>query len=335
MAQAWFRFWRRTLNTPKVQKLPPALFKAWVNLLCTTEDDGALPSLDDLSFSLRAPERMVQGWIDELVERGLLDRDAEGRILAHDWDEHQRKSDNVADRVAKHREKKRSEAASGNGSGPAGGNAEPPNLKQPAQRQRNVTGNTPDTETETEQNRTEDSPSLRSGGARAKPRTRMPDGWRPAAGVPAALEGEFAKFADHHRAKGTVFADWEAGWRTWQRKAPDFQRRSFAEPRRFEPAGDLLAPAPPPAPERPRTCPELEALVAKLDRSERAWLTGLPSVIDADGAMVIGPVPETVQDGIAKIGVEKLAALAKRRVVVRPARGAPISAEPARAAAHG
>ena len=35
---------------------------------------------------------------------------------------------------------------------------------------------------------------------------------------------EVAKFLDHHRAKGSTFADWTAAWRTWQRNAVEFAK---------------------------------------------------------------------------------------------------------------
>jgi hypothetical protein len=41
---------------------------------------------------------------------------------------------------------------------------------------------------------------------------------------------EFAKFVDHHRAKGSVMADWSAAWRTWERNAKRFsnERPSYS-----------------------------------------------------------------------------------------------------------
>lgn len=33
---------------------------------------------------------------------------------------------------------------------------------------------------------------------------------------------EFDKFSDYHRAKGSVFADWDASWRTWVRNGIKF-----------------------------------------------------------------------------------------------------------------
>jgi hypothetical protein len=33
---------------------------------------------------------------------------------------------------------------------------------------------------------------------------------------------EFERFADYHRAKGSVFANWDAAWRTWVRNGIKF-----------------------------------------------------------------------------------------------------------------
>lgn len=60
-----------------------------------------------------------------------------------------------------------------------------------------------------------------------KRKSSLPDGWVPSdRNIQDAMEQQFTereiqdeadKFADYHRAKGTIFADWDAGWRTWIR----------------------------------------------------------------------------------------------------------------------
>jgi len=62
---------------------------------------------------------------------------------------------------------------------------------------------------------------------RARGRTRFPDAWIPAAAERAIADqvgmtcaerrDEWDQFADHHRAKGSLMADWPAAWRTWCR----------------------------------------------------------------------------------------------------------------------
>lgn len=101
----WFRFYHEALNDPKVQQLRPELFKHWVNLLCVanlTTPRGTFPNLDDVSFLMRLPKPKIVSIIDELSELGLIDR-VEGILKPHNWEARQRRSDDVAKRVAKHR----------------------------------------------------------------------------------------------------------------------------------------------------------------------------------------------------------------------------------------
>lgn len=56
--------------------------------------------------------------------------------------------------------------------------------------------------------------------------------WAAREGVPPdRLDGETARFLDHHRSKGNTFKDWEAAWRNWMRKAAESL-----------PAGERVAP---------------------------------------------------------------------------------------------
>lgn len=68
-----------------------------------------------------------------------------------------------------------------------------------------------------------------------KPETECPpsgatdaevDAWLESQGMPKLAEAgtEIRQFVDHHRARGNVFRDWLAAWRTWERNAVKFQR---------------------------------------------------------------------------------------------------------------
>jgi hypothetical protein len=102
--------------------------------------------------------------------------------------------------------------------------------------------------------------SLRSVGAlvpakpkRAKARSQLPDDWRPdEQDLRHAAEQGFllAKihdmgnaFANHHRGKGTLMADWHAAWRTWCGNEIKFRGKGQANGRRtvHDAANDLLA----------------------------------------------------------------------------------------------
>ena len=104
----WLRFYVRTLNNPKVQRLPSNIFKGWVNLLCLAkETDGMLPTIEDISFRLRLSKSKSEGLINTLKTNGLID----GNKL-HDWDDMQYPSDSSTERVKQHRE--RNKERSGN-----------------------------------------------------------------------------------------------------------------------------------------------------------------------------------------------------------------------------
>lgn len=101
----WFRFYSGVLDDPKVQRLPAELFRVWVNLLCLAneaEDRGTLPGIADLAFRLRLDEGAALAALEDLTERGLIERDGE-TLRPHNWDRRQFRSDDVTPRVQKHR----------------------------------------------------------------------------------------------------------------------------------------------------------------------------------------------------------------------------------------
>jgi hypothetical protein len=64
---------------------------------------------------------------------------------------------------------------------------------------------------------------------RAKRRTAMPADWAPndkhreiASELNLDCDAKAVDFHDHHTAKGSLFADWDAAFRTWLRNAPSF-----------------------------------------------------------------------------------------------------------------
>jgi hypothetical protein len=102
----WFRVYDEMLDDAKVQRLPPILFKAWVNLLAlTSRSGGNLPDVSDIAFALRSDEETVNGWLDDLEARGLLDEDENG-TRPHNWNARQHRSDSdptAAERQARKR----------------------------------------------------------------------------------------------------------------------------------------------------------------------------------------------------------------------------------------
>lgn len=106
----WFRLYSEVVNDPKVQKLPCEDFRAWINILCLcAENDGRVPSVQDVSFALRLPENGVVTLLERLSNGGLIDRANGGpsgwHYAPHAWDKRQYKSDTSTDRVKRFRKR--------------------------------------------------------------------------------------------------------------------------------------------------------------------------------------------------------------------------------------
>ncbi len=128
----WLRYYTDTLDNPKIQDLPSDLFKFWINLLCLARlYNGVLPDEKVITFRLRTTQMETTSALHELEIRGLLDRTKGRQWVPHDWDQHQYVSDNVTDRVKKHRMKRKGNVSC------------------------NVTGNENETPPEQKQNRAE------------------------------------------------------------------------------------------------------------------------------------------------------------------------------------
>lgn len=104
----WFRFYAEVLHDPKVQKLPPQLFKHWVNILClAAQHEGKIPNHhEDLAFTLRVPVEDALAVLNDLIERGLVEA-TESYVTPHNWDIRQYKSDVSTERVKRFRNGKR------------------------------------------------------------------------------------------------------------------------------------------------------------------------------------------------------------------------------------
>lgn len=104
----WFRLYESLLDDPKVQRLKPDAFKAWINMLAlASRHDGVLPEVVDIGFALRVSEEKAAEWVTALVAAGLLDKQDGGHYVPHNWASRQYKSDGSADRMRRHRERHR------------------------------------------------------------------------------------------------------------------------------------------------------------------------------------------------------------------------------------
>jgi hypothetical protein len=101
----WLRLYHSALSSAKVQQLPDREFKAWVNMLMVASQNtprGSLPPPEDLAFSLRLRADFVIRLLTKFTRNRLVD-DVNGVLFMHDWTQHQFESDDVNQRVAKHR----------------------------------------------------------------------------------------------------------------------------------------------------------------------------------------------------------------------------------------
>lgn len=216
----WFRFYDDALDHPKVQRLEPALFKFWVNLLClASRNEGLIPEVSDVAFSLRLSEKAAGQNLDALLTAGLLDMSEGERLVPHNWNARQFKGDVSTGRVKAFRKRK-------------------------AKQDETVSETPPDTEqsrAETE----EDTTSLRSvvPAPEEKPKRKsgISENWGPSSKNledaqryeldPLTLALETEKFRDHHLKVGSVFKSWDAAWRTWLQRIPDHAKRATGPPR--------------------------------------------------------------------------------------------------------
>jgi hypothetical protein len=106
---SWFRLYTDILNDPKVQTLPPDLFKTWVGILCITKDNGGtLPAIETVAFQLRFTSvSSCFKAIENLIEAGLIDKVNGTTLAPHNWRKRQYISDVSTIRVQRFRERQR------------------------------------------------------------------------------------------------------------------------------------------------------------------------------------------------------------------------------------
>jgi len=103
----WWRAYNEAVNDPKLQLISDALFRAWFNLMCiTSANDGILPPVNDLAFTLRMKPEQVAKVLTQLHGHGLLDK-TETSFTPHNWNGRQYKSDVSTERVKRFRKQQR------------------------------------------------------------------------------------------------------------------------------------------------------------------------------------------------------------------------------------
>lgn len=114
----WFRCYDDMLDDPKVQRLPPHLFKTLLNLWClASKNEGVLPPIEDVAFRLRISDHDAKQQIDELIMAGLIDIGPDGKLRPHNWHLRQYDSDTSKERTRKWRERNKKKACDVTGDG--------------------------------------------------------------------------------------------------------------------------------------------------------------------------------------------------------------------------
>jgi hypothetical protein len=208
-ARPWFRFYVEAFGDRKIRRLSPAHRWLWVAILGAARESpepGVLLVAEDLPMTFQEladyagmPLREVTKALPQMLKLGMIAL-SDDTISVPKFNSRQFESDNVTARTREHRERSK---------------------EQDGNVPKNVRGNTPETETETE---TEE----KQGGkppATTKKATQLPADFTPndsnrriAAERGLDLRACFEQFADHHRARGSTFKDWNLAFNTWLRR---------------------------------------------------------------------------------------------------------------------
>ncbi len=122
---AYIKLWENLLDSTKVQKLSPSLFKWWVNLLLSVSREGGaggeLPHKMSLVLSTRTDRKTTDRRIRKMTQLMFLDPITESPIggmlfKVHDWSYWQASKDvTAADRQRRYRERHAQRHAQHNG----------------------------------------------------------------------------------------------------------------------------------------------------------------------------------------------------------------------------
>lgn len=108
----WWRAHDESVDDPKLQLLPDAIFRAWFNINClVSANGGTIPPLAHVAFKLRVTEAKAAKLIEALRAAGLIDALPDGQLQPHNWNGRQFKSDVTdptnAERQQRYRERQR------------------------------------------------------------------------------------------------------------------------------------------------------------------------------------------------------------------------------------
>jgi len=217
-------------RNPKVGRLTDKQFRFWISCLCLcSENGGPLPDDRDIAYHLRVEPSKVAVLVGSLRDARLIDEGPSG-FFPHNWRDRQFASDDVNQRVKKHREAKR-------------------NVTETLQFE-NVTPS--DTDTDTEQKQIHKEPVPADGGYDVWFEIFWPDYWRRTA--KAAGKKALAKHATSEEKRALIRAAMLAQKPGYERR--DTEKRPYlstwANQERFKDEPELFEygsrPAPPAGP---------------------------------------------------------------------------------------
>ena len=237
----WFRMYSEFASDPKVQSMSEAMQRRLMMLLCLRCSNTLVTLQDDeIAFALRISEEDLAQTKVLFIKKSFINDAWE--ILQ--WDKRQFVSDSSATRVARHRAaKKEAEEAA----------------KNTAENECNVTvtpQNRTDTDTEQIQNKKNIPPqaanSIAPKKSRKKPSIPLPEDFGISENVQAwaeannvqNLDRHFASFINKVKAKGYVYADWDAALRNaitddWAKLNTPPARASPEKPVKFDPVAHV------------------------------------------------------------------------------------------------
>lgn len=100
----WFRMYGEFATDPKVQMMSEVLQRRYIMLLCLRCSNGDVTLQDDeIAFQLRISDFEWEQTKATLQAKGLIDKDGKPA----NWEKRQYLSDSSAERVSRHREKKK------------------------------------------------------------------------------------------------------------------------------------------------------------------------------------------------------------------------------------
>jgi len=225
MAKPWLRLYREAVHRPKIGRLSMDDRGFWATCLMLSDDEGALPSIADIAWTLRMSEDAVRDvYMASLVRHDLVTRDVTEDVTTyrlHDWHEHQHASD--GDPTAKERKQRQREREKAQ--------------KSAVTRDVTVTSQASHADVTRTDTDTDKERSIVAAQARPAPKAtrwksedEIPADWlaeanqiRSKAGLaPVDPALEAARFVDFWAAKSgkdATKADWHATWRNWIRNS--------------------------------------------------------------------------------------------------------------------